>query len=41
MTIKDYRWDSNAAGWARYGKNDEQMAQWLEKAERQREQASR
>ena len=19
MTIKDYRWDSNAAGWARYG----------------------
>ena len=38
MTIKDYRWDSNAAGWARYGKNDEKMAQWLEEAERQREQ---
>ena len=37
MTIKDYRWDSNAAGWARYGNNDEKMAQWLEDAERQRE----
>ena len=36
MTIKDYRWDSNAAGWARYGYNDEKMAQWLEDAERQR-----
>ena len=37
MTIKDYRWDSNAAGWARYGYNDEKMAQWLEDAERLRE----
>jgi ankyrin repeat protein len=37
MTIKDYRWDSNAAGWARYGKSDEKMVQWLEEAERQRE----
>jgi hypothetical protein len=36
MTIKDYRWNSNAAGWARYGNNDEKMAQWLENAERQR-----
>jgi hypothetical protein len=36
MTIKDYRWDSNPAGWARYGYNDEQMAQWLEEAERKR-----
>jgi hypothetical protein len=36
MTIKDHRWDSDAKGWARYGKNDEQMAQWLEEAERQR-----
>jgi hypothetical protein len=26
MTIKDYRWDSNAVGWARYGYNDEKMA---------------
>ena len=23
MTLSDYRWDSNATGWARYGKNDE------------------
>jgi hypothetical protein len=38
MTIKDYRWDSNAAGWARYGYNNEKMAQWLEEAERQRQQ---
>jgi hypothetical protein len=38
MTIKDYRWDSNAAGWARHGNNDDKMAQWLEEAERQREQ---
>ena len=37
MTIKDYRWDSNAAGWARHGYNDEKMAQWLEEAERERE----
>ena len=36
MTIKDYRWNSNAKGWARYGANDEKMAQWLEDAERQR-----
>jgi ankyrin repeat protein len=36
MTIKDYRWQSTAAGWARYGSNDEKMAQWLEEAERRR-----
>jgi len=36
MTIKDYRWDSNAVGWARYGYSDEKMAQWLEEAEQQR-----
>jgi len=41
MTIRDYRWDSNATGWARYGNNDEKMAQWLEEAERQREQRAR
>ena len=38
MTIKDYRWNSDARGWARYGKKDEKMAQWLEEAERKREQ---
>jgi hypothetical protein len=37
MTIKDYRWGSTAANWARYGNNDDKMAQWLEDAERQRE----
>jgi hypothetical protein len=36
MTIKDYRWNSTAQGWALYGKQDEKMAQWLEDAERQR-----
>src|SRR5262245_24859959 len=36
MTIEDYRWSSRAIGWARYGKGDEEMAQWLENAERQR-----
>jgi hypothetical protein len=37
MTIKDYRWDSTAQGWARYGNKDEPMAQWLAEAERQQE----
>ena len=37
--IRDYRWNSTAAGWARFGNNDEKMAQWLEDAERQREQS--
>ena len=41
MTIKDYRWNSNAAGWARYGYNDEKMAQWLEDAERARTDSGR
>jgi len=36
MTIKDYRWNSTARGWALYAINDEKMAQWLEDAERQR-----
>jgi len=37
MTIKDYRWNSTAQGWALYGKQDEKMAQWFEDAERRRE----
>jgi len=41
MTIKDYRWDSTAIGWARYGKHDEAMAQWLENQERERGMSSR
>jgi ankyrin repeat protein len=38
MTIKDYRWDSTARGWALFGKKDEKMAAWLEEAERHRAQ---
>ena len=34
MTIKDYRWNGTAQGWARYAANDEKMAQWLAEAER-------
>jgi hypothetical protein len=41
MTITDYRWNSTARGWARYGANDQRMADWLEAAERQRNQGSR
>jgi hypothetical protein len=33
MTIKDYRWNSTAQGWARYGAKDEKLARWLEEAE--------
>ena len=36
MTIKDYRWNSDARGWAGYGKKDEKMSEWLEEAERKR-----
>ena len=38
MTIKDYRWNATAQGWARHAAKDEKMAQWLEEAERRREQ---
>ncbi len=41
LTIKDYRWNSTARGWALYGAKDQKMAQWLEEAERQREQGAR
>jgi hypothetical protein len=41
MTITDYRWHSTAQGWAWHGKGDEMMAQWLEDAERQREERRR
>jgi hypothetical protein len=37
MTIKDYRWHSDARGWALYGYHDEKMARWLEDAKRERE----
>jgi len=38
LTIKDYRWNSTAQGWAFHALKDEKMAQWLEEAQRQREQ---
>jgi hypothetical protein len=38
MTILDRRWDGTAQGWAYYAAKDEKMAQWLEEAQRQREQ---
>jgi hypothetical protein len=38
MTVKDYRWNATAQGWARYAAKNEKMAQWLEEAERQRAQ---
>jgi hypothetical protein len=41
MTIKDYRWNSTAQGWALHAAKDEKMAQWLGEAERQREQGAR
>jgi len=41
LSIKDYRWNSTARGWAQYGANDQQMADWLEAAERQRAQGAR
>ena len=36
MTLKDYRWNATARGWAYYAAKDEKMAQWLEDAERRR-----
>jgi hypothetical protein len=39
LTLRDYRWHSTAQGWARYGKGDEAMAQWLADAEQRRGQA--
>jgi hypothetical protein len=38
MTIRDHRWNATAQGWALHAAKDEKMAQWLEAAERQREQ---
>jgi hypothetical protein len=41
LTIEDYRWRSNAEGWARYAANDEKMAQWLADAQRRRHEPAR
>jgi hypothetical protein len=37
MTIRDYRWNATAEGWARYGANNPAMGDWLAEAERRRE----
>jgi hypothetical protein len=36
MTMRDYRWRATAEGWARHGKNDPKMADWLADADRTR-----
>jgi hypothetical protein len=36
LTLRDYRWNSTARGWASHGKQDPAMARWLETAERRR-----
>ena len=40
MTIRDHRWNGTAQGWAQYAAEDPKLAQWLEDAQRQREQQS-
>jgi hypothetical protein len=39
MTIRDYRWDATAQGWAKYAAKDEKMAQWLGELQQRRERA--
>ena len=41
MTIKDYRWNGTAQGWAFHAAKDEKMARWLEEAEKRRGQRTR
>src|SRR5262245_23398775 len=40
MTIRDYRWNATAQGWAAVAAKDEKMAQFLADAQQRREQAS-
>ena len=40
MTIRDFRWDATAQGWAAVAAKDEKMAQWLRDAQQRKEQAS-
>jgi hypothetical protein len=37
LTIRDYRWNATAEGWARYALRDERMADWLADEQRRRE----
>jgi len=41
MTIRDYRWNATAEGWAAVAAEDERLAQFLHQAQQQREEASR
>jgi hypothetical protein len=41
MTIRDFRWDATAEGWAYHAARDEKMAQWLHDAQQRREQSPR
>ena len=36
MTIRDYRWDATAEGWARVAANDEKLGQFLQDAQQSR-----
>ncbi|MBN9657717.1 MAG: ankyrin repeat domain-containing protein [Acidobacteria bacterium] len=38
MTIRDFRWNATAEGWARHAAHDERLAQWLSDARQKREQ---
>ena len=38
LTIRDYRWNATAEGWARHALRDEKMAAWLAEEQQQREQ---
>ncbi len=38
LTIRDYRWNAAAEGWARQALRDETMAAWLAEEQQQREQ---
>jgi hypothetical protein len=38
MTIRDYRWNATAQGWAFHAAKDEKMARWLADAQQRREQ---
>jgi hypothetical protein len=41
MTIRDYRWNATAEGWARHGAQNPTMAEWLAEAERRRDKRRR
>jgi len=40
MTIRDFRWNATAEGWARVAAKDEKLGQFLHDAQQRREQAS-